>query len=69
MVKITYDPRALRRLRVAAGKRPEQIAQGAGLSRQSIYMYERGAQEPRARVLAKLATCLGVPVSSFFTTR
>lgn len=69
MVRVTYDSRALKRLRVAAGKRREEVATQAGISRQSIYMYERGAQEPRARILARLATCLGVPISAFFVSR
>jgi Zn-dependent peptidase ImmA (M78 family)/transcriptional regulator with XRE-family HTH domain len=57
----------LRQVREARGLTPSAAAKQAGVSRQSLYAYERGAQQPRTDVAEALARVYEVDLS-FLTT-
>lgn len=57
----------LRALREAANLTITDLAESAGLSRQTIYNYESGTGEPTWAVVCKLAECLGVSTEAFRT--
>ena len=57
----------LRSLREAANLTITDLAESAGLSRQTIYNYENGVGEPTWAVVCKLAECLGVSTETFRT--
>lgn len=58
----------LRGLREQQGWSLEQLAERSGVSRSNISNIERGQSSPTAVVLDKLATALGVPLASLFTS-
>lgn len=60
-----YDERAVKRLRTERGLDVPTLAKQARVSKNSIYLYERG-NEPKASTLARLARALGVSVEAFF---
>lgn len=60
---------ALRRARISAGLRPEQLAVAVGRSVYSISAYERGVATPPVDVLAILADTLGVSVDDLLIAR
>lgn len=55
--------RRLRDLREARDLTQEQLAQAAGLDRQTIYRTELATHSPRADAVARLARALGVQPS------
>ncbi len=55
-------------LREQQGWSLEQLAERSGVSRSNISNIERGQSSPTAVVLDKLATALGVPLASLFTS-
>lgn len=55
----------LKAIRLAANLTITDLAESAGLSRQTIYNYENGVGEPTWAVVQKLAECLGVSTDSF----
>lgn len=57
----------LRSIREAANMTVTDLAESAGLSRQTIYNYENGVGEPTWAVVCKLAECLGVSTEAFRT--
>lgn len=52
--------RNIRRLRQARGKRVDELAYEAGIASVTWYLYERGRRNPRAAVVEKIASALGV---------
>jgi transcriptional regulator with XRE-family HTH domain len=65
-MRYRYDRHALRRLRVARGLDITTLAARSRFSKQAISMLDRGAVEPRASTLARLAIALDVAVGEFF---
>jgi DNA-binding XRE family transcriptional regulator len=65
VVKVDGFANCLRVLRSVAGLTVTDLAESAGLSRQTIYNYENGVGEPTWAVVCKLAECLGVSTESF----
>jgi transcriptional regulator with XRE-family HTH domain len=59
--------RRLKALRVAAGLTQKQLADAVGASQTAVGFWERGAREPGALVLPKIAAVLGVSVDALFT--
>lgn len=55
---------SLRRLREAAGLSVQQLAERAGLDRQSVYNYEAGTRRPTWDAVQQLAAALGVPTDA-----
>lgn len=55
----------LRALREAARLTITDLAESAGISRQTIYNYENGTGEPTWAVVCKLADCLDVSTEAF----
>jgi len=55
----------LRAIRLAANLTITDLAESAGLSRQTIYNYENGASDPTWAMVCKLAECLGVSTEAF----
>lgn len=58
----------VRDLRKAQGATLDQLAQRSGVSRSMISLIERGASNPTAAVLSKLAAALEVPLTMLFDT-
>lgn len=52
--------------RKKAGLTQEQLAEGTGLSVVTIRQYEQGKRQPRFENLERIASCLGVSLSSLF---
>ena len=50
----------IRRLRESKRMTQKELADRAGVSQVSIYMYESGETTPKAQVVGKLASALGV---------
>ena len=50
----------IRELREARNMTQKELAQRAGVSQVSIYMYEAGETTPKALIVGKLANALGV---------
>lgn len=65
-MNLRYDPRALRRLRLARGLDMVTVAKRARMTRSNVSMLDRGVTDPRAKTLAKLANVLGVSVQEFY---
>lgn len=61
-----FSPRALIRLRMAAGHTQESLAAEVGCHRLSILRAEKGRLPPRAEILAKIAATLKVDVDDLF---
>lgn len=57
--------RQLLTLREAAGLSREQLADAAGVSRESVRLYETGARRPTMDALFALSKALGVPADTF----
>ena len=55
---------ALRALRLSGGDSHRTLAARAGLSARSLSLLERGATQPRASTIVKLADALSVPVGA-----
>lgn len=55
----------LTRLREAAGLSVANLADAAGLPRQTVHQLERGERKPMLETAAKLAQALGVDLSVF----
>ena len=55
----------LKAVRLAAHLTITDLAESAGLSRQTIYNYEGGVGEPTWAIVQKLAECLGVSTEAF----
>lgn len=56
----------LRELRIAAKKRPEEVAVACNISSSAIAMYETGKRIPRDDVKQKLADFYGCSVGDIF---
>lgn len=54
----------IKKFREAAGLSKTELAQKCGLSRNSIYKYEKNEMVPKIEQLKKISTALGVPVSN-----
>lgn len=54
----------LKNLRDRAGLTQESVADRLGVSRQAVYLWERGARRPGAELESKLAELFGVSVSA-----
>lgn len=50
----------IRELREARNMTQKELAQRTGVSQVSIYMYESGETTPKAAIVGKLASALGV---------
>jgi DNA-binding XRE family transcriptional regulator len=61
-----FSPSKLRERRKAAGLRREALAWGVGVSYETIGNYERGATQPSAKVVTRLAQLLGCDVADLF---
>jgi transcriptional regulator with XRE-family HTH domain len=61
-----FSGRRLREARIAAGKKPEQLAAEVSRTVFSIYEYERGRVLPSVPVLAQIADVLDVSVDALF---
>ena len=57
----------LRSLRESANLTVTDLAESAGLSRQTIYNYESGKGEPTWAIVQRLAESLGVSTEAFRT--
>ena len=66
---MTYDPRALKRLMKKYDVKPQALADLTGLTTQGIYTLARGAGEPRASTLGRLASALDVKLEAFFIVK
>lgn len=68
MATVAVDTERLKQVREARGLAPAAAAKEAGVSRQSLYAYERGAQQPRTDVAEALARAYKVDLA-FLTTK
>lgn len=62
----TFSGNALRRIRVAAGIRPERLAVDVGRSTDTLRGYEHGRIDPPASVVGALAGALNVEPGDLF---
>ena len=59
----------IKRLREAKRMTQKELADRAGVSQVSIYMYESGETTPKALVVGKLASALGVSCDELINGR
>jgi len=65
-MSLRFDRSATKRLRRERGLTVKELARAARLSDVGVGLIERGAVDPKASTLAKLAMALGVTVDAFF---
>ncbi|MEV5009157.1 helix-turn-helix transcriptional regulator [Streptomyces sp. NPDC055692] len=63
----TFDPDALRQIRLERGLTQVQLAERVGIVHTSVSLMEHGRHKPSVTVLAALADTLGAPMDDFMT--
>lgn len=69
MMSTRYQHTAIRRLRKERKMRASRLAHLAKITPQALRFLETGRSTPRAKTLARLASALDAPISSFFAER
>jgi len=66
-MRIRYDKRAIRRLRMERGLAITELARRTRISKQALSLIDRGYGEPKVATLARVASALDVDIKAFFS--
>ena len=63
-----YNKRFLRQVMLERTLTVDDLARESGMTRQAIYSIAKGAAEPKASTIGKLARALGLDANAFFVS-